>query len=304
MRKKPSASFPVLLIRCLLAAAAAVMLFLAVSTAVRSIRTAQVNDALNRLHEEASAGVAPAEDSRESPGSIPARKTISGTVSLMGFPDGSSIPMSSGADGKSGSAEQAAAFHRIGNGGAVLKEMQELKRINRDTVGWISIDSVLNLPVVYRDNTWYLNHDFYGERNASGTLFLDQYHPLESGTQNLLIHGHKMKDGSMFAMLTHYTTASFLKAHSLITFSTLWEKEVYQVFAVLRVSSREDDPNYFNYFSHSSFTSEADYTDYIRRLKLKAVQRTDMQADPGKALLTLSTCYGDDRIVVVAQRIL
>ena len=42
-----------------------------------------------------------------------------------------------------------------------------------------------------------------GAQSASGTLFLDEAHPLEADTQYLVVHGHNMYDGSMFARLTH-----------------------------------------------------------------------------------------------------
>ena len=64
--------------------------------------------------------------------------------------------------------------------------MQELKRLNRDTVGWISISGVVDLPVVYRDNSYYLNHDFQGQKSGAGTLFLDQNHPLAAASLLLL----------------------------------------------------------------------------------------------------------------------
>lgn len=307
MKNKPSGPPWRLVLRVLAGAGAAGMLFLAGATIARSARTAQVNDTLSRLHGQApeatvSASAIPTVAAPAT--AIPAarRKAAPAGVSRMGFPDGSAIPAPMGEAAGTGAGN--GVFHRTGTEEGMLQNLRELKQINGDLVGWIHIDGVLDLPVVYRDNAWYLNHDFYGNRNPSGTLFLDEYHPLKSGTQNLLIHGHNMKDGSMFALLTHYTSDSFLKAHSLITFSTLWETEIYQVFAVLRVSSRTEDPDYFNYFSHPVFAAEADCREYLAELQRRAVQRLDLPADPGKALLELSTCVGDDRIVVAAQRIL
>ena len=312
MRDKASKKRLKALACALLGAAAAFFLFLAASTLIRSVQTAQVNDTLSRMHGLASAETIPAEDPAAAPRSVPAEvptaaprsvpARAAAKVSRMGFPDGSAIP-ERGEDDSTDAGAKAASFHGIRTDQEMLQEMQVLKQINPDTAGWIHIENVLDLPVVYRDNSWYLNHDFYGKPNAAGTLFLDQSHPVESGTQNLLIHGHNMKDGSMFAPLTHYTSEAFLKQHSLITFSTLWEKETYQVFAVLRVSSRAEDPDYFNYFSHPAFATQKDYTDYIAGLTQRAVRRLDFRADPGKALLTLSTCAGDDRIVIAAQRI-
>ena len=56
---------------------------------------------------------------------------------------------------------------------------------------------------------------------ASGTLFLDEFHPLRETTQHLLIHGHNMKDGSMFGLLTHYRQPLYWQKHPFISLSTL-----------------------------------------------------------------------------------
>ena len=174
---------------------------------------------------------------------------------------------------------------------------------NPDTIGWLGIGGVVYQPVVYRDNEFYLTHDFTGAKNASGTLFLDENSPLTGETQNLLIHGHSMNDGSMFGILTHYRKLDFLRQHPLITFSTLWQKESYAVFAVLQVSSKVEDAAYFNYFDHATFMSDAEFNGYIRELRARSKFEIPVDVEPTDALLTLSTCLDDDRLVIVARRL-
>jgi sortase B len=196
---------------------------------------------------------------------------------------------------------QTAAFHRTDLD--ILPELRELTGKNPDTVGWISISGTVHLPVVYRDNIFYLDHDFTGAKNASGTLFLDESSPINADTQNLLIHGHSMNDGSMFGILTHYRKLDFLRQHPLIAFSTLWEKESYAVFAVMLVSSKTGDANYFNYFSNPTFASDADFNAYIAQVAARSEFTIPVDVEPGDALLTLSTCIDDDRLVVMARRL-
>ena len=112
-----------------------------------------------------------------------------------------------------------------------------------------------------------------------------------------------MNDGSMFGILTHYRKLEFLKQHPLISFSTLWEKETYAVFAVLLVSSEASDENYFNYFSNSEFVSDGEFNVYVKQLKDRSLRKIPVDAQPTDALLTLSTCIDDDRLVVVARRL-
>ena len=186
--------------------------------------------------------------------------------------------------------------------GKKLPEMETLLARNRDLAAWIKIDGVIDLPVVYRDNSWYLDHDFEGNKRASGTLFLDQSSPVEEKTQNLLIHGHNMKDGSMFAQITHYRKKDYWKKHPFITLSTLWEKENYVVFAVLVVPDRPDDPDYVNYFSHPVFPSDDAFRDYMEEVREHSVLSCGLTVKPEDALLTLSTCIGDHHLAVLARR--
>lgn len=89
-------------------------------------------------------------------------------------------------------------------GDTVLPEAAEMLEKNPDTVAWLRIPGgVVSLPVVYRNNTYYLDHNFYGKRSDSGTLFLDEAHPFAYDTQFMVIHGHNMYDGSMFGLLSH-----------------------------------------------------------------------------------------------------
>ena len=170
-------------------------------------------------------------------------------------------------------------------------------------MGWLYIKGILSLPVVYRDNEYYLTHDFNGSHNTSGTLFLDKNHPITADAQNLLIYGHNMRDGSMFGLLTHYQRADYLKKHPFIRFSTLWEEEEYVIFAVVNASIDPQDERYITFFTHPSFSSDEEFETYVKRLKAMSCHKTYINVKSGDALLTLCTCVGNDRLIVAARRI-
>ena len=186
--------------------------------------------------------------------------------------------------------------------GEALPEMARLREENSDLVAWLSIEGVLDLPVCYRDNRYYLTHDFHRQENASGTIFLDEGHPFSARACNLLLHGHNMKDGSMFGHLVHYGELDYLRRHPIIEFSTLWQKERYVIFAVLRVSLNASDPRFFNYFSWPAFETDELYSRYVRDAQLASLFAIPVSAEPSDAMLTLSTCEGSDRLVVLARR--
>ncbi len=171
-------------------------------------------------------------------------------------------------------------------------------------VAWIQIPDVLDLPVVYRDNDYYLTRDFSKQKNASGAIFLDVNHPFKEKTQNLLLHGHNMKDGTMFGRLAQYLyDDTYLRNHPFIYFDTLWHKEQYVIVAVLNVSLKPGDARFFNYFTHDTFSSDAEFAMYIRQLQLRSRYAIPIDVQPSDALLTLSTCLEEDRLVIVARRL-
>jgi len=110
--------------------------------------------------------------------------------------------------------------------------------LNPDFVGWISIDEIINYPVVRgSDNSRYLNTTFTGQNNPSGTVFMDSRNEQGFDSHVCILYGHNMKDRSMFAQLHNYRNQSFMEEHPLIIIITA-EGEIltYQVFAARLVT--------------------------------------------------------------------
>ena len=278
------------------------------SVAWRSARTARLNRELSRLHEAYSVQEAPEAEQvpDAAPAFTPEAAAGPGENASDAAPDVDALP----AEAPEAAMEPGAApasqltkttvYHR--DTGEALPEMARLREENRDLVGWLTIDGVLDLPVVYRDNSYYLTHDFSGEKNAAGTIFLDVDHRFSARACNLLLHGHNMKDGSMFGHLIRYTDLDYLKRHPVIEFSTLWQKERYVIIAVMRVSLDSRNASFFNYFSYPAFAGDDEYRRYVRGAQLASLFAIPVVAEPSDALLTLSTCIDDDRLVILARR--
>ena len=178
-----------------------------------------------------------------------------------------------------------------------------LRKINKDVAGWLTIGKAVDLPVVQRDNSYYLTHDFYGHASSSGTLFLDENYSITPPSENLLIHGHNMRDGSMFGRLYQYRDKAFYAGHWLIKFETLYEEANYAVFAAFTMVNDIADPSYFRY-AYSGFDTDAQFTQFISAVKQRSVMRCDLDVAPADSLLTLSTCIGaNSYFVVIARRI-
>ena len=75
------------------------------------------------------------------------------------------------------------------------------KEQNPYTVGWLKVEGTdIDYPVVqYSDNSYYLTHDFYDDRNSNGWVFLDSKSKLDDS--NLIIYGQFNLDGSIFGTM-------------------------------------------------------------------------------------------------------
>lgn len=190
----------------------------------------------------------------------------------------------------------------------ISESFQKLRQQNRDVVGWLSIEDVLDEPVMQRDNAYYLTHDASGQQNAVGALFLDASCNLRLPTPHLVIHGHNMKEGAMFGSLKKYKLkdAAFYKEHAFITFNTLYEEAQYVIYAVAEVSIDAKDADYLPFWAYGAFADRAHWDAYVGKIRELSRYRTQVDVQPGDRLLTLATCSGADnsrRLLVAARQI-
>ena len=145
--------------------------------------------------------------------------------------------------------------------------------VNGDCIGWLSIDGTnISYPVMYTpsDPQKYLRRNFYGKYSQSGVPFLDGRCSPQS--TNLIIYGHNMRNGTMFADLKKYVDREFLNAHRIVKFETVDGIRYFTVTDVLKTN-----------------TSDAWYN--------------RITAEDGSRCLVLSTCYGsgkDGRLLIIA----
>ena len=175
-------------------------------------------------------------------------------------------------------------------------------------VGWICISGTkINYPVMQTpDNpNFYLKHSFDKSSSNHGCPYVNANCDVSKPSDNLIIYGHRMKDGSMFADLDKFTVKSFWENHKTITFNTLTQRQTYEVIAVFKVATGTGSETEFKYYSFTDASSPEEFEDYISQAKGKALYDTGITAEYGEKLLTLSTCeYSNHngRLVVVARK--
>jgi sortase B len=176
--------------------------------------------------------------------------------------------------------------------------ISELISMNSECFGWISIAGTnINYPVMHTPSNpqKYLNKNFYGEYSYSGTPFLDSRCFADS--TNLIIYGHHMNNGTMFADLCNYTDYSYFTEHPIVVLETKDGVFAYSVFSVMKIKSDDD------WYKFTTVGMEKSYKTRIEYAKEKSIYNTEITPVCGQQILTLSTCYGynqDDRILVLA----
>lgn len=187
----------------------------------------------------------------------------------------------------------------------IAKKYIRLHKKNGDMVGWISVkDSKIDYPVMQTkgDNEFYLHRNFEKEEDVNGLPFLDEKCDINGKNQNLLIYGHHMKSGLMFAKLLDYAEESYYKKHSTITFDTLAKSGTYDVVAAFysKVPVYADE---FSVYGYPGELSRNKFKKYVDAVKASSIYDTGITPSYGQKLLTLVTCsyhVEDGRFVVVA----
>lgn len=189
----------------------------------------------------------------------------------------------------------------------MLPEFEELFGINPDIVGWISIPGTnVDYPVVQRkDKTdHYLYRNFYGEYAARGCIYAREECDIFAPSDNIVLYGHRMQDGSMFAHLANYTSKEYWQEHQIVQFDTLRARHTYQIICVFRTSATVGEGFAYHQFVDAVYDSDLD--DFWNNCRKNAYYDTGLEPRYGDKLITLSTCeytYTNGRLVVVAKRI-
>lgn len=179
----------------------------------------------------------------------------------------------------------------------------KLLNINNDTVGYIKVNNTnVNYPVVQTvDNDYYLTHDFNKEYNLAGWVFMDYRNNIDTLDQNTIIYGHNIsKDRLMFGSLRSTIEESWYKNsdNHIITFNTINENSKWQIFSIYTIETTSD-------YLITNFSSSESFKEFINKIQGRSIYNFNEQVNESDKILTLSTCYKDDkhRLVIHAKKV-
>lgn len=163
-------------------------------------------------------------------------------------------------------------------------KLNAAKEINSDVIGWIFIPEFnIDYPVLYSsDNKKYLRADLNGNWDISGSIYMDAscsvYLPYR------LIHGHNMKNNTMFSNLPQMLSWDSLdSAPHIIYYDDNGLKE-FKIVSVFSVDSTKESVQYNKLSTLAELESLKDY--YISRSWVSVSEIPN-----GVEMLLLNTCW-------------
>lgn len=163
-----------------------------------------------------------------------------------------------------------------------------LKKINDDYIGWLKQeDSVINYPLVQgKDNDYYLEHLFDGNKNHMGCIFMDFENQKDFSDKNTFIYGHHTNTGTMFYSLESYKDQNYYNKHKTLSLETKDANYVIKPFAGLLVKGTD-------FFIRITFKNNEEFMNYVRSIRKESVFESPVTVKPSDKLLTMVTCTDD-----------
>jgi len=194
-------------------------------------------------------------------------------------------------------------------------DLKSLKIKNSDLVGWIKVDGTnINYPVM-QNGQFYLHRNFYKKYSQLGTPFLQEDCRINENNKtinsrtsdNLIIYGHHIKSGLMFADLVKYQNYNFYKKHKYINFYTLENGETkentYEICYAFKTTANENE---FKFYSYTKFYDEEEFSLFVNNCRKRELYNVGIETKYGDKFVTLVTCeysQKNGRMVVVGRKI-
>ena len=158
---------------------------------------------------------------------------------------------------------------------------------NNDIIGWIEIPgTVVDYPIVQTfNNEYYMDYNVKREKSIAGAIFMDSdNHGFEDN--NIVIYGHNLNNGTMFAALHKYEEEAFYEENKYINVYTPKGQLTYEIFAVYERDDARilyqadfDDKEYYKSYLDSVLNGDNKY--YILE---------DIEVTTDDNIISLSTC--------------
>lgn len=176
-------------------------------------------------------------------------------------------------------------------------DFAKLKQKNYDAIAWIKVNGTdIDFPVVKgTDNSYYLTHNFDKEKNKAGWVFADYRNKFDGTDKNIIIYGHNMKNGSMFASLKDVIKEEWYNNENNKYIALITENEncKYQVFSVYQIETEE-------YYLQTNISN---FKEFVEKIKGRSKKDFNVDIKETDSILTLSTCADNTKYRVVLHAV-
>lgn len=168
---------------------------------------------------------------------------------------------------------------------------------NSDVIGWIKIDSIgVSYPLLWRDNTFYVNHDADGNSSLAGAIFLEHANSPDFTDFNSIIYGHHLNDGYMFGGFDNFLDEVFFEKNTTFDLYFKDSEGIWAWHTLTIVSVAEA-----NATDGAWYTPNISDTDLFKQtLKTESLYTRKVERDNPR-YVSLSTCKSqetNERIII------
>ena len=191
--------------------------------------------------------------------------------------------------------------------GAAEDEQEEGGGIDWDAlpasvVAWVRVPgTTVDYPIVQgrqESPDFYLTYDASGERSAWGAPYIDAWCAQGAGSPLVIVYGHHMSDGTMFAPLAQYSSRDFAEGHRTIRVFTREKTIELEVFAVDVVDASSEG-------KRTDFADAAELDAYLgdKLSRCEVVLEEPADVEQAWAFVTCSYQTSNSRTVVYAKEV-
>ncbi len=162
---------------------------------------------------------------------------------------------------------------------------------NPEIIGRIYIPgTIIDYPIAQRkediENYYYLKHNYYGNPDEDGSIYLDFENDFNNDDKNTIIYGHNMSGNRMFHSLRYFQNEEYFKKRKYIFVETLTETKVYKNISWMKTHID------FEYLT-VNFNDDSQYKDLQQGIIERNIYSLEEELTTDDYILNLSTCDND-----------
>lgn len=180
-------------------------------------------------------------------------------------------------------------------------DFEGLKKRNAEVVSYLVVKNTNIDYAVVRgiNNSFYLTHNLDKKYNVAGWIFADYHNKFDGTDKNIVIYGHKMKNGTMFGTLKDILNKSWYQNEDnreviLVTETATYYYEVFSIYSI--------EPE--DYYINTIFNTDEEYITFLQTIKNRSIYNYNTEVNVNDKVLTLSSCldsYNQKRVVLHAK---